>query len=211
MDQRRNCKSFNYKKIASQAPTHYKINMNDDLDCFFFFCAANLKNELLLKSFCGFMTLRTGCTVLGMLEMLNYIVMMGSKPSLVYTIGFVCSTTLVLGIFKNNRHYLWPSIIWNTMQTITLAMVLCLGTLITTALVAFDQMSIKMDGGGGGSSSRKISELNVAMSFAIPVLIVLITIGAFFSLALYSLNVEMREQEKRAAHPHPSAPFGLVV
>lgn len=175
---------------------------------FFFFCAANLKNELLLKSFCGFMTLRTGCTVIGLLEMLNYIVMMGSKPSMVYIIGFVCSTSMVLGIFKNNRHYLWPSIIWNTMQTITLAMVLCLGTLITTALMAFDQMSTKMN---GNSSRTQITELNVAMSFAIPVLIVLITIGAFFSLALYSLNVEMREQEKRAAHPYPSAPFGLVV
>lgn len=154
------------------------------------------------------MTLRTACVVIGALDMLNWIAMMGSKPSLVYTIDFVCSTMLVLGIFKNNRHFLWPMIIWYSMVTIAMAILLCLGTLITTALLQFDQIIIKLSGQDILERNLNVQGLNVAMSIAIPVLIVLITVGAFISLVLYSLNVEMREQENR---PHPSASVRYTV
>lgn len=86
-------------------------------------------------------------------------------------------------------------------------MLLCLSTLVTTVLFQFDQMMIMR----GRAHSEKLSELNAAMSFAIPVLIVSIALGAWFSLALYSLHVEMRERENREIRSHASAPIGLMV
>lgn len=147
-----------------------------------------------LVKFCGCMSLRMGCIILGLLELLFYSIAMGSKPSFVYIFEIGCSCALVIGILKNSRNFFWPWMVWRFIQTVALAMVLSLIVLCSTVYLIL----------GKNIGLSAVSETNIVASVGSLGLIAVI-LGSFYSFwVVYSHFIEMRDLEMR---PIPTAPL----
>lgn len=155
-----------------------------------------------LTTFCGCMSLRTGCSLIGVFGLLFSIIMIVRCPSFVYIYDIACSGALVLGIQVNNRRYFWLWMVWHSIQTTAMTMVLST-CVLSTAMVL--QLADMFD-----LPAKAMLKLNVAMSLATPMLSGAIMVNAYFLWVVYSHFIEMREQQMRHRAPIPSAPIPSV-
>lgn len=115
------------------------------------------------------MSLRVGCFIIGILGLMDTILFVGLRLSLLNIIGIGCSSALICGVVKRNRDFFWPYLILKLYIAFALAMVLSLG-MIATPILAF-------------------SIVDVAL-FALTIMW-----NCIFFWIVYSHSVELREME----------------
>lgn len=155
------------------------------------------------KSCCGCMTLRTGCIVIGVLEILaqiwNISVQRQVSGSLIggTLIAFIASALLIYGAAKRNRFLLWPWIVVNIITLIILVIGLLLCVFASALIVdVFKAAEVE-----GKMTDEEMAQAQIGLT----TLVVLIAVSILISIAIlipltlvaYSYVCELREEEER--------------
>lgn len=93
-----------------------------------FLCPENLLSQQSklapFKTFFWCMSLRTGCLVLGGIGLVDTLLFVGLRLSLLNIISIGCSGALVYGVVKKNRKYLWPYLLLKLVLIFAIIMLL---------------------------------------------------------------------------------------
>lgn len=149
------------------------------------------KMAVLIKSCCCGISPRTGCIMIGVLEIIgNIMLFFYDPPALMLAdalLGCIVSALLIYGAVKGNRFYSWPSVVRNIITIVGTVIVFCMSLIpVFTSETPRDDL-------------EAMSEHNVLLTMVIVdslynALLLLIKIG--FTLVIYSHICELREKEE---------------
>lgn len=145
-----------------------------------------------IKTFCGCMSLNTGCMIIGILGVLGCVKGFITRPSVIYIVDAFSCIALLVGLKTKNRYYLLPYIIWNSIGILALSLILYLiiiFSIVVFELAEYPAILVIMP--------REIASLNIAASAAIALIIAFSILGAFLLLVVYSHFIELREKQER--------------
>lgn len=144
---------------------------------------------MVFRSCCGCMSLRTGCIVIGVLELIHRLVGTTDTPKLLMIplglFGAIACVLLIIGALMQNHSFLWPYIAVNIVSVV--------GCLVAVFLGAFAPALTK-----GKSSSDRDESNDIGSYFSsISTFFVLlgIIVDAVCILVVYSHICELREEE----------------
>lgn len=170
------------------------------------------KKMAVFKTCCCCLSLRTGCIIMGVLEILSYLSVVAAKNSspasiFLMLVGLIASALLIYGAIKRNRFCLWPWIVVNIIAII----VFIIGVLLC-AFASAIIVDIFQDAQAQGAiqiSEKETEEAKAAITVFVVIVAVtfLISIGivTLFTLVAYSYVCELREEEERQ-HNDTNAP-----
>lgn len=147
------------------------------------------------KTFCGCMSLRTGCLVIGALDI---ILLIGFEPSLLHLVQIFSSGALIFGVVKKKRDFFWPYLIVHSLSICVLTMMLILWIIFAAPVI---EILIRTK----FSAQHDNEVLNVVVPIVTAVLIIFVIIHGFLLSIVFSHFVELRENEEDQEHPYSNA------
>lgn len=157
----------------------------------------------IFKTCCCCISLRTGCIIIGVLEILAQIWNISVQKQVTGSviggtlIAFVVSALLIYGAAKRNRVFLWP---WIVVSIITL-IILVIGLLLCVFASALIVDVFKAAESEGKLSDEEMEQAQIGLT----TLVVLIAVSILIAIAIlipltlvvYSYVCELREEEVR--------------
>lgn len=166
----------------------------------------------IFKSCCCCFSLRTGCILIGVLEILftlSSATSLKAQTSIIFStlIGIITSALLIYGAIKKNRFCLWPWIVANILAIITFIIGLILCVFASRHIVEILE-AIRSEG-KIDLTDEEAEEMKTAGTVLVVIvavaLIICITILTLLTLVVYSYILELREEEERQ-HNDTNAP-----
>lgn len=156
------------------------------------------------KTCCCCLSLRTGCIIIGVVELLGYLSIIASHSTsaskiLGTIIGVVASVLLVYGAYKKNRFCLWPWIVINIISIIVLVVGLLMCAFASTIIVDIYNEAVaqgQIQPTQDDEDTFKAAGMAFVVIIAV-IILILIVILVLITLVAYSYVCELREEQER--------------
>lgn len=174
---------------------------------------------VVFKTCCCCLSLRTGCIVIGVLEILGQLSNISSTQTSISVvfgtiIGLIAAALLIYGAVKRDRLYMWPWIVVTILSIIFLIILVFLCALAPSLIM--DVMNSRQAKGEIHLTKEETHDLETATTAFVVIMavvfLIVIAILILLTLVVYSYICELREEGQRQQHDSnvPPKAYNLV-